>query len=68
MKDKPLETLARWKMRSPRQQGYLLYMQAHWPGSELRDQRNPYVRHTPEHTAFVAGETAAVLEAQDSEE
>jgi hypothetical protein len=64
-----LVTLAEFKVMTPRRQGYVSYMQAEWPGSELKKhQRNPYKLGSQEHVEFGDGQTLGVLEAQDSEE
>lgn len=63
-----LVTLAEWRKLQPREQGYVLYMQANWPGSELAGQTCPYRAGSPEHEQWRRGEHAAVLVAQDSEE
>lgn len=49
----------------PRAQGYAVYMQAEWPGSELRDMECPYRQGTDERTEWEIGENIAMLEAQD---
>lgn len=63
-----LITLAAWRRLTPALQGYMRYMQADRPGSELHGQRCPYDLGTKEHRAFHEGERQAVLVAQDSEE
>ena len=63
-----LVTMAEFEKMKPKQQGFVLYMQQAWPGSELRDIRNPYKKGTPENDEFLAGELRGVLAAQDSEE
>ena len=63
-----LITLADWKALSPRQQGYILYMQEEHLGSELKGQNNPYAQGTKEHDQFVAGSQAAVNAVMDMEE
>lgn len=64
----PLLTLAEWRLLQPLTQGYALYMQAAHPGSELKDQKNPYPPGSVKYNAFEEGIRRAVLEAQDSEE
>lgn len=63
-----LLTLTAWRKLHPREQGYVLYMQASWPGSELAGQSCPYREGSPEHEQWKRGERQAVLDAQDSEE
>lgn len=57
-----------WQKLSPFRQGYVLYMQAEWPTSELRGERNPYARDTSAWEEFGRGEWSAMLDAQDGEE
>ena len=64
-----LITLDAWKELPPKTQGYAWYMQAEWPGSELKDvKKNPYPEGSAAHAAFEEGVRRGVLEAQDSEE
>lgn len=63
-----LVTLEAWQSMPPRQQGAVLYLQGAWPGSELKDQKNPYPKGTPNHDLFKDGERLAVLAVQDGEE
>lgn len=63
-----LVTLAKWKKLSPLRQGWVLYMEADWPTSELAGQRNPYAEGTPKWAEFCRGEMLAVRSAQDGEE
>jgi hypothetical protein len=64
-----LTTFAEYKKLTPREQGYVSYMQAEWPGSELKThQRNPYRRHTDDWAEFEAGQLVGMMEAQDSED
>jgi hypothetical protein len=61
-----LVTLEEWKTLSPRKQGYIIYMQANLPGSELKHhQKNPYPPGSQPHAEWNEGEMAAVLQAQD---
>ena len=55
-------------MLNPKSQGYVLYMQEEWPGSELKGLSNPYRKDSKEWKAFEEGERIACLDAQDSEE
>lgn len=52
----------------PQQQGYTLYVESSWPGSELAGITNPYKVGTKAHGEFRHGEYLATLMAQDSEE
>jgi hypothetical protein len=63
-----LLTRAEWKKLPPFQQGWALYTQASWPGSELVGESCPYGLGSRERRQFFEGEQAAVLAAQDSEE
>ena len=62
-----LVTLEEWLAEAPFRQGYLLYMQEDWPGSELREQKNPYDEGTSPWKKFREGAHAAMLSATDSE-
>lgn len=63
-----LITLKQYKTLDPKSQGYVCYVQADWPGSELKKhQKNPYKQGTKEHELWKEGQMRAVLEAQDSE-
>lgn len=54
---------------APCDQGYVCYMQAEQPGSELKPhQYNPYASGSLNHIAWNQGQFNAMLEAQDSEE
>lgn len=57
-----------WRRLPPREQGYVLYMQASWPTSELAGVSNPHDVDSAEWIAFRAGEQQAMLTAQDGEE
>ena len=63
-----LITLSEWRQLPPKTQGYAWYMQAEWPGSELKGEKNPYPDGSDAHVAFEEGVRRGVLEAQDSEE
>ncbi len=63
-----LVTLEHWKKLSPRQQGYFVYMQAELPGSELKGQKCPYDKSTPEFRWYVEGGEYAVRVMTDMEE
>ena len=63
-----LITKAEWDQMEPRAQGYVIYMQADHPGSELKGLSNPYDQGTRMAELFAEGERIAMLEAQDSEE
>ena len=69
MEDPKLITLAEFQKMSPRTQGYIAYMQADWPGSELKGHdNNPYPTGSADWKAWRVGESLAVQVAQDSEE
>lgn len=57
-----------WRKLSPFRQGYVFYMQAEWPTSELRGEQNPHTESTPAWEEFGRGEWSAMLDAQDGEE
>jgi hypothetical protein len=62
-------TLAIFQKLSAYEKGYIIYLQAEHPGSELKDhQANPYSKSTKEWEWFNDGQNAAMLVAQDSEE
>lgn len=64
-----LVTLEAFKKLRPRAQGYVSYMEAELPGSELKKhQANPYQKDTKDYEEFAAGQQLGVLIAQDSEE
>ncbi len=63
-----LITKEQWNRLSPKSQGYVYYLQADIPGSELKDVTNPYFAHTKQYRDFCEGERVAVLEVQDGEE
>jgi len=57
-----------WRKLSPFCQGYVFYMQAEWPTSELRGEQNPHARDTSAWEEFGRGEQSAMLDVQDGEE
>ena len=63
-----LITLTEWQTLPPFRQGYAHYMQADWQTSDLRDEKNPHAKDSPEWTAFRQGEQRAMLDVQDGEE
>lgn len=63
-----LVSSAAWRKLPPREQGYLHYMQASWPTSELAAEQNPYAIDSAAWRAFREGEQRAVQDAQDGEE
>lgn len=60
-------TLADYEAASPRAKGYMSYMYAEWPGSEI-PKRCPFKVGTKEYKQYCDGQNAAMLAAQDSEE
>ena len=63
-----LVTRAEFEKLPPRTQGYVHYMQAAWPKSELRGVKCPYEPGTTEYLHWQGGEYAAMLEAQDGDD
>jgi len=61
-------TRAEWDKMSPKSQGYVAYLQAELPGSELKGLVNPYFVHSKQYKDFCEGERMAVMEVQDGEE
>ena len=59
---------AAWRKLSPFHQGYVFYMQAAWPTSELSNASNPHAENTRAWEEFRRGEYSAMLNVQDSEE
>ena len=68
MTDVKLLTLGEYHRLEPKWQGYAQYMQGAWPGSELKNERNPYMPGSPEAEQWDAGQAHGVQVAQDSEE
>lgn len=63
-----LITKTEYDKLTPIQQGYVVYMQSEWPGSELKEFSNPYPDGSKEYDEWRDGEFRGVLAAQDSEE
>lgn len=63
-----LTTMAEFLKLTPRQQGYTLYMEEMWPGSELKGWKAPYPMGSTSWAQFHSGQMAGVQVAQDSEE
>jgi hypothetical protein len=63
-----LIALEAWQKLTPFRQGFTFYMQAAWPTSELKDEKNPYKESSADWEAFRQGEQRATSVAQDSEE
>jgi len=63
-----LITKAEYDTLTPSEKGYIVYWQGSRPGSELKDEKNPYPEGSPEHAEWLRGEGIAVQNAQDSEE
>jgi hypothetical protein len=64
-----LLTLNEFRLLTPREQGYVSYMQGDLPGSELKEhQANPYPKGSREWNEFIRGQCIGVQVAQDSEE
>ena len=67
--ERQLTTFEEYCRMSPKQQGYVAYMEAAWPGSELKGHDdNPYSAGSKESAEWKHGQALAVQEAQDSEE
>lgn len=66
--ERKLVTRADYDKLHPFAQGYVVYMQAEWPGSELKDCGNPYPLASDDHFEWAKGQALAVQHAQDSEE
>ena len=62
-----LITKAEWDRMSPKSKGYVAYLQAELPGSELKGLTNPYFNYTNQHADFCEGEDLAVQEVQEGE-
>jgi hypothetical protein len=60
--------LKAWKACTPFEQGFAVYMQAAWPTSELRGQKNPYPKDSDAWSEFRRGEQRGEQVAQDGEE
>ncbi len=65
---KELISKATYDNLSPISQGYVQYWQGAWPGSELRDEKNPYPEGSKQHIEWEQGQLRGALDAQDSEE
>jgi len=63
-----LLTLEEWRKLTPFRKGYAHYMQADWPTSELKGEKNPYKEGSDDWGAFRQGEQHAVSDVQDGEE
>lgn len=57
-----------WRALDPFRQGYVLYMQAAWPTSELGGEQNSHPTGPPAWEAFRRGEANAARDVQDGEE
>jgi len=60
-------TKAEYDKLTPRQQGYVVYMQAAHPHSELKHVENHYPLYSKQWKEYEEGAVKACLEAQDSE-
>jgi len=69
VKKPKLITLRQCKRLKPKAQGYVVYMQAALPGSQLHGhEENPYPPGTKKHNEWNDGQLIAVLEVQDLDE
>ena len=55
-----LITKAEYDKLTPRQQGYIQYMQGEWPGSKLKYCHNSYPEGSAEYLSFIAGQMDGV--------
>jgi hypothetical protein len=63
-----LLTKAEYDKLTPFQQGYVIYMQAEWPGSELKGLDCHYPAGSKEDIQWHDGQLRATLSVMDSEE
>jgi len=63
-----LITLEAWRKLTPFRKGYLYYMQAAWPTSEIAREENPYDEGSDDWGAFRQGEQHAMSDVQYGEE
>jgi hypothetical protein len=64
-----LITLEQYRRLSPKDQGFVIYVQAEWPDSELKEhQQNPYAVGAKEHEEWNRGQMLGMQVAQESEE
>ena len=61
---KDLCSLETYQTLTPEQQGYVAYMEAAWPESEISDE-NPYPPKSKESEGWNEGAQIAVIEVQD---
>lgn len=59
-------TRQEYDAQSPRVQGYVSYMQSDW--NMAVPSKCPYGKHTPQAKAWLEGQFAAMIDAQDGEE
>ena len=57
---------ADWDAATPRQQGFITYMQAEW--NKAIPKKNPYPVNSKKHEQFQRGASQAVIFVQDEEE
>jgi hypothetical protein len=66
--EKKLTTLAKYNRLTPYLQGYVVYVEAAWPGSELVREVNPYSQGTRQWKKWEEGNHQAMLDVMDGEE
>jgi len=68
MTSQKLITLEEYEKMPPKAQGFINYMQADLPGSQLKGLHNPYPDGTTEANLWDEGQMMACLNVQDGEE
>lgn len=63
-----LVTLEKYKTLTPFEQGFVHYMEAALPGSELKELQNPYEVLSDNFTDWNRGNFKAMIDVQDGEE
>ncbi len=63
-----LLTKAEYNKLKPFDQGYVVYMQAEWPMSELKGLGNPYPRGSRQSKQWNAGGSAAMMSVLDGDD
>lgn len=62
-------TLEEYKNLAPYEQGYIAYIQAYHPGSELKgNDENPYPKETGAHQQWKHGNVDAMMFVQDCDD
>lgn len=63
-----LTTRAEWDTFTPFNQGFILYMEEEWPGSELKGLVNPYPKDSDKYRQFCDGQMRAYISVLDTAE